>query len=81
MRLLRKILLYVGACICGAVSIWLVFCCFGIWFIGPPRDLSMTPAHDMLIRAEMTALFLGISLACGVFLRLALGKARAIAHG
>jgi hypothetical protein len=69
MRLLRKILLYVGACICGAVSIWLVFCCFGIWFIGPPRDASVTPAHDMLVRAGMTALFLGMSLVSGLLLR------------
>jgi hypothetical protein len=81
MRLLLKILLYMGACICGAVSIWLVFCCFGIWFIGPPPDSSVTPAHDMLMRSGMTALFLGISLLSGVLLRLALRKAGAIAAG
>jgi hypothetical protein len=79
MKLLLKVLLYVGAGICGAVSIWLVFCCFGVWFIGPPRDPSVTAAHDMLVRAGTTVLFFGISIVSGILLRLALEKARAIA--
>ena len=74
MSLLLKILLWAGAFICGLVSLWLAFCIFGIWFIGPPPDLSMTPAHNVLLRLGMTGLLIGLSFVFGTLSRLTLRK-------
>jgi uncharacterized membrane protein HdeD (DUF308 family) len=81
MKLLLKILLYTGAFACAALSAWLLFCCFGMWFIGPPRDLSVSLAHDLLVRAGMMALFIAISGVLAVLVRRALKKAAGWAKG
>lgn len=77
MTVAAKILIVSGGLISAVISIWLIICIFGMWFIGPPRDLSITLAHDILWRAGMSALFLGISVGLGFLSRGALRMARA----
>jgi hypothetical protein len=77
MTVAKKIFLVLGGCLSAILSLYLLICIFGMWFIGPPRDHSVTLAHDILIRAGMTVLFLGISAVLGFLSRLAVSKARA----
>jgi hypothetical protein len=73
-----KILLWVGFLICALVSLWLAMGIFGMWFIGPAPDPSMTRSQDILQRLGITGLFLGLSLIFGTLSRLALRKVRGI---
>jgi hypothetical protein len=68
MRLLLRIFLFAGACICALVSFWMVVCIFSVWFVGPPQDPSMAPALNILIHLGMTVLLIGLSF---LFARLA----------
>ena len=78
MRLMMKILLSLSGFICALASMWSAVCIFGMWFIGPPHDPSMTVAHDVLLRAGMTGLLIGALIGFGFLSRLVLRKARAI---
>jgi hypothetical protein len=78
MRLLMKILLSLSGFICALASMWSAVCIFGMWFIGPPHDPSMTLAHDALLRAGMTGLLIGASIGLALLSRLVFRKARAI---
>ena len=80
LSLMLKILLNVGACICALASMWSAVCIFGMWFIGPPHDPSVSLARDLLARAGMTALLLGASIGFGLLSRLAFRQALATAH-
>jgi hypothetical protein len=79
MRLMLKILLGVGGVVCALASMWSLVCIFGTWFIGPPRDPSITIARDVLTRAGMSALLLGASIGFGLLSEAAFRRALATA--
>jgi len=77
MRILQNAALYAVAIICALISLWLIFCIFGLWFIGPPKPADWTVAHAVLWNLGGTALLILVSVIFGAVSRGAFRRARA----
>ena len=75
-RVLKQVMLYVSACVTGLAAFWLLFCVFGMWFIGPPPDPSLSERHNFLLRAGMSLAFAGAACLLAFLSRLAMNRAR-----
>jgi hypothetical protein len=75
-----KIALGLAVCVAVVLALWAAAAIFGMWFVGPPHDSTLTMTQDVLQRVAFSVFLLVIFFLMMLLGRKALTKLKALSN-